>query len=89
MCSTGVIPSNEEPTQTARIAPDRYWPWPPMLKRPQRKANATARPVRMSGVACTMVAIRLISASCPLTPNGLPGMNWNGQSSPAPTHRAL
>ena len=38
-----------EPTQTAMIAPTRYWPWPPMLNIPQRNANATASPVRMSG----------------------------------------
>jgi hypothetical protein len=30
-----------------QIAPTMYWPWPPMLNRPQRKANATARPVRI------------------------------------------
>ena len=30
---------------TAAIAPARYWPWPPMLKSPQRNANPTAIPV--------------------------------------------
>ena len=37
-----------------------YWPWPPMLNRPQRKANATARPVRISGVAIRSVCWRLL-----------------------------
>ena len=32
-----------------------YWPWPPMLNRPQRNANATARPVRISGVVMISV----------------------------------
>ena len=41
---------NEVPTQTPMLAPTMYWPWPPMLKRPHRKANATASPVRISGV---------------------------------------
>ena len=38
-----------DPDRAAR-RPTMYWPWPPMLKRPQRKANATARPVRISVV---------------------------------------
>ena len=50
MCSSAGMPSNDEPTQTAKIEPMMYWPWPPMLNRPQRNANATARPVRISGV---------------------------------------
>ena len=44
------MPLNDEPIQTASTAPTMYWPWPPMLKRPQRNANATARPVRISVV---------------------------------------
>jgi hypothetical protein len=36
-----------------------YWPLPPMLNIPQRKANATARPARMSGVVCSSVWERL------------------------------
>jgi hypothetical protein len=41
------MPANDEPIQTAMIAPTRYWPWPPMLNIPQRNANATASPVRI------------------------------------------
>ena len=36
-------------TRTAAIEPARYWPCPPMLKSPQRKAKATASPVSTSG----------------------------------------
>ncbi len=43
-------PVSSEATTTAAIDPMMYWPFPPMLKRPARNANATARPVRMSGV---------------------------------------
>ena len=56
------MPSNDEPTQTAPMPPMMYWPWPPMLNRPQRKANATARPVRISGVVQISVCCRLIAA---------------------------
>ena len=49
------MPANDEPTQTAANEPTMYWPWPPMLNRPQRKANATARPVRISGVVSSSV----------------------------------
>ena len=42
------MPANDEPTQIATIAPTKYWPWPPMLKSPQRNANATASPVRIA-----------------------------------------
>ena len=50
------------PTQTAVIAPIVYWPWPPMLNMPQRNANATASPVRISGVVTSSVCWRLNSA---------------------------
>ena len=40
-----------------------YWPWPPMLNRPQRNANATARPVNTSGTAISSVCCRLYAAS--------------------------
>jgi hypothetical protein len=62
--------ANEEPTQTAKIAPTRYCPWPPMLKRPQRKAKATASPVRISVVVRMSVCWRLSAArsrSAPVT----------------------
>ena len=49
-CSGPAMSANDEPTQTAMIEPTMYWPWPPMLKRPQRNANATASPVRMYAV---------------------------------------
>ena len=39
-----------------------YWPWPPMLNRPQRNANATARPVRISGVVTISVCCRFSAA---------------------------
>ncbi len=58
MWTTQVGRGKDEPTQTPAIAPTMYWPWPPMLKRPQRKANATARPVRMSAVVSTSVLCR-------------------------------
>ena len=61
-------------TSSAHTDPTQNWPVPPMLKRPQRNANATAKPVRTSGVNCTSVEIRLVSASSASTPNGLPGM---------------
>ena len=54
--------SNDEPTQTAAIAPMMYWPLPPMLKSPARNANATARPVRISGVVMMSVCWRLSAA---------------------------
>ena len=52
-------PGSDEPTQTAMIAPARYWPWPPMLNMPQRNANATARPVSTSGTQMISVCWRL------------------------------
>ena len=45
-----------------RYEPTRYWPWPPMLNRPQRNANATARPVRISGVVRISVCCRFSAA---------------------------
>jgi hypothetical protein len=59
MCSALGEPVNDEPTQTPVIAPTRYCPWPPMLKRPQRNANATASPVSASVVAVRSVCWRL------------------------------
>ena len=46
----GCMSTHEEPTQTATIAPTMYCPRPPMLNMPQRNANATARPVKSSGI---------------------------------------
>ena len=61
-CGTAGMPANEDPTHTATIVPTVYWPWPPMLKRPQRNANATERPVRMSGVTRSSVCCRFSAA---------------------------
>ena len=47
---------------TAAIAPERYCPLPPMLKRPQRNANATARPVSTSAVHSSSVCWRFAAA---------------------------
>ena len=55
MCRNEFIPSNEEPSHTAKTAPTMYWPWPPMLNRPQRNAKATASPVRISVVVMISV----------------------------------
>ena len=41
----------------------RYWPWPPMLNSPQRNANATARPVRISGTVRMSVCCRFSAAA--------------------------
>ena len=49
-CGSPGRSTHTEPTQTDTIAPTMYWPCPPMLNIPQRNANATARPVKMSGV---------------------------------------
>ena len=54
--------ANEEPTHTAAIEPTMYWPLPPILKSPARNANATARPVRISGVVMISVCWRLEAA---------------------------
>src|SRR3954454_797867 len=54
--------ANDDPTQTAAIAPVWYLPWPPMLNIPQQNANATASPVRISGVVASSVCWRLIAA---------------------------
>ncbi len=44
-------PAPAIPTQAVAKVAAISWPSAPMLKRPQRKARATARPVQMSGVA--------------------------------------
>jgi hypothetical protein len=63
MCSSAGIPSKEDPTHTATTVPAMYWPWPPMLNRPARKAKATARPTRISGVVSSRVCWRFSAAS--------------------------
>ena len=50
MCAGRAMFTKETPIQLAQISPTRYWPLPPMLNRPQRKANATARPTRINVV---------------------------------------
>ena len=57
------MPAHDEPTQTETIAPVMYWPCPPMLKSPQRNANATASPVQISVVVRISVCVRLYDAS--------------------------
>ena len=61
-CGRAGMPANEEPTHTAAIEPMMYWPLPPMLNSPARNANATARPVRISGVVMISVCCRLSAA---------------------------
>ncbi|MCZ7587743.1 MAG: hypothetical protein M5U27_02530 [Gaiella sp.] len=79
-CRYGFMPSKDEPTQTARIAPARYCPWPPMLNSPQRNANATASPTRISVVVWMSVCWRLNAA----VESGSHGI-WKNQLSPEPS----
>ena len=53
---------NSVATRTATIDPARYWPWAPMLKRPQRKAKATASPVSTSATQRMSVCWRFAAA---------------------------
>ena len=80
MWTTPGRPSRDEPIQTPTNDPIRYWPFPPMLKRPQRNANATARPVRISVVVRTSVVWRLNAAVV----RSLPVTQGNSQLSPVP-----
>ena len=59
MCGSAGHDSNQIPTWTAATVPTMYCPCPPMLKRPPRNANATAIPVRSSGVIWMSVCCRL------------------------------
>jgi hypothetical protein len=59
ICSGRVMLTKLVPTQLATKSPMKYWPCPPMLNSPQRKANATASPVRISVVVCRSVCVRL------------------------------
>ena len=85
MCGKPGIPPNDEPTHTAAIDPTMYWPWPPMLNRPARNANATASPTRISGVVRISVCCRFsaaVSRSAPVTHGNT---HWN----PVPSKIAL
>ena len=85
MCSTAGRPDNDEPTQTATIAPIVYWPWPPMLNSPARKAKATARPTRMSAVVWMSVCCSASAAAA----RSVPPTHGNSQLSPVPLKMAL
>ena len=66
MSRTGGGRSRRTRTATvAPIAPMMNWPSTPMLNTPLRKAIATARPVKMSGLAATRVSVngRIADAS--------------------------
>jgi hypothetical protein len=63
MCSTPGMPAKDEPTTTETTPPTMYWPWPPMLNSPARKANATASPSSASGVVKSSVCCRFSAAS--------------------------
>ena len=65
MCSGRESPSRCDPTKSAAMNPTQYWPWPPMLKSPQRKANATASAVRISGAMRMSVCWRSFAAASP------------------------
>ena len=86
MCSTGGMPENDEPIQTAVIPPTVYWPWPPMLNRPARNANATARPTRISGVVEISVCWRLNAA---VVARAAPVTHGNSHCRPVPLKIAL
>src|SRR3954452_20163283 len=62
-CGTCAMPANDDPAHTAAYEPIRYWPCPPMLNSPQRNANATARPVRISGTVWISVCCRFSAAA--------------------------
>jgi hypothetical protein len=69
--------ANDEPTQTATTAPTMNWPLPPMLKRPALNANATARPVRISGVVMSSVCWRFDAASVRSDPVVQGKIHWS------------
>ena len=80
MCTGPARPASDEPTQTDTIAPMMYWPWPPMLKRPQRNAKATASPVRTSVAVISSVCCRLKAALS----RSFPVVHGKSQLSPVP-----
>jgi hypothetical protein len=79
------MPENSEPTHTATIAPTVYWPWPPILNKPARNANATASPVSSSGVAISSVCWSSKAA----VDRVLPETHGNSQLRPVPLKIAL
>ena len=81
MCSGPFIRRNDEPTHNAKIEPTRYWPWPPMLKRPQRKPTETARPQSTSAVVRRSVCCRFVAAN----ERSLPLTHGKSQLSPLPS----
>jgi hypothetical protein len=62
-CGTGDSEANQIPICTPTMLPTMYCPWPPMLKSPQRKANATASPVRTSVVVRISVCCRFCAGT--------------------------
>ena len=94
-CSQGSSEANDEPSQTAKIVPTMYWPWPPMLNIPQRNANATASAVRTIGVVKSSVCCRFVAATEPVShgnhmcavANGIRAEwlpTWKNQPTPVP-----
>jgi hypothetical protein len=61
-CRNAGSESSEVPIHTAVTLPTMYCPCPPMLKRPHRNANATARPVSTRTVNWMSVCWRLLAA---------------------------
>src|SRR5262249_48041265 len=79
-CGSGAMPIHDVPIQFAMNRPTKYWPWPPMLNMPQRNANATASPVRISVVVASSVCVRLYADVLIVFVVG-----WPNQLSPAPS----
>ena len=80
-CGKVLMPAKLTPIQFAMTRPTRYWPSPPMLNIPQRKAKATASPVKMSVVDWSSVWVRLYPAIEVWTLV----VGWKIQFSPAPS----
>ena len=67
MSTTPGSEANCDPAHPAVSAPTRSWPWAPMLNSPVRNAIATEIPVRISGIAETIVSV---------TSYGVPKAPW-------------
>ena len=80
MCGSGLMLAKSWPSQFATYSPTKYWPWPPMLNMPQRKAKATASPQRISVVVCSSVCERLYADVGTRLVVG-----WKNQLRPAPS----